>query len=288
MSNAKYRRKAKHNTEVDLALRKQIVAYLPEHMRLQRVNMNVNPPSPFIPDSFIRELNSIGGLTETGKPRYRVVWGPDQTVIAYGQKRLKYLLRSRRVPTGWEVIQNGERIVLPLEAANDPKYPIGNLVFEWLDWGKPFFYLEEWCPPEIACEEWELHRWTVDETKLLDDPDRMIPVYGEAPREGLYREVLQLKDKEGKPLYPSQETLDYVRKIIKIKEDHPVFKQTNWRSKPHPSIVAEYITQKYKEIYESEQEEERRLIETYEEVLKPHAHRLRGVTDPGNGHIIIR
>ncbi len=247
-----------------------------------------NPPSPYVPTWFKEELKKIGGVTESGQPLYRIVWGPDQKIFAYGEYRLKYLQSSKRVPVAWEVIQNGEPILLPVEAANDPKYPIGRLVFAWLDRGKPFFFLEEWCPPETACDQWELTRWEVDPNKYYSDPNRMIDVLGPAPREGLYMPVLSLQDNDGNTLYPNETTLEWLRKVIRIKESHPKLRQDNWREKPSPAVIEGYIRQKYQEIYEADQAYEEHLIEVCTEALKPHKHRFNGVTNPGNGHILIR
>lgn len=130
MSTAKYKRKPNRNVQ----LKKTIAPQTPV-IRLKTEDFRINPPAPHVPKWFLEELIKIGGVTDSGKPRYRIVWGPDEKVYAYGHKRIKYLQSSRRIPVGWEVIQNGERILLPVEAANDPKYPIGNLVFEWLDKG---------------------------------------------------------------------------------------------------------------------------------------------------------
>lgn len=281
------RRKNKYKKKIKDDQVKKMTITVPNLFNFQTPKF-LNPPSPSVPPWFHEELKKIGGVADNGQPLYRIVWGPDQKVFAYGEYRLKYLQSSRRVPVAWEVIQDGEAILLPVESANDPKYPIGRLVFAWLDVGKPFFYLEEWCPPEIACTEWELIRWEVDPNKYHDDPDRMIDVLGPAPNQGLYRPVLSLQDNDGNPLYPNESTLEWVRRTIKIKENHPKLKQGNWRDKPAPAVIEGYIRQKYQELYEAEYTYEEHLVDVYTEAMKPHQHRFNGVTNPGNGHILIR
>lgn len=278
MSTSKYKRKSN----------KKVTALTSPVLSLKAESSRINPPSPHVPDWFKKELIKIGGVTDSGKPRYRIVWGPDEKVFAYGYQRIKYLQSSIRIPVGWEVIQNGERIVLPVEAANDPKYPIGVLVFEWLDKGKPFFFLEEWCPPEIACEEWELIRYETDWSKSFDDPTRTVDVLGPRPNDGIYRAVISMQDNDGNPLYPNESALEWLRRVIKIKESNPLLKNTHWRNKPEPGVIEQYIRQEYQRMYEAEAEYEAQLAEKNYELLKPHEHRLRGVTNPGNGYIIIR
>lgn len=179
-------------------------------------------PPPYLSPDFVKELNRIGGYSPCGRfPIYRVVWGGSEQHFALGEMRLKYPKSWKTVPVAWAVIRDGKEVLLPLEEStktHDEKGQpiIGRPVYEKRVVGVQSWFLEQWMPPEIACIGWEALRYKYDMAKGV-----RIDVLGPAPRDGVYKALIKLQDNTGKILQPGPETLEWVKKVIWLKNQEP-------------------------------------------------------------------
>ena len=243
-------------------------------VRFQKEALLETCPAPDLPDWFVRELTFIGGYTDNGRdPIYRIVWGGNATHWAYGQVRLKYPASWRTVTTGWEVVKDGETIQIPTEDIELPEYAglIGNPICHKQVKGKEFWFLEQWMPPEIACEGWETHRWSTD---------KKVDILGPEPRQGMYKGILPLQDNSGNFLAPSQETLDWIKKVVYLKNSDPYL--YDLRKRPPQRVVEQRIREKMLEIELEEEKKIAELTEIYTSALMP-SKRLLTHSNPNKG-----
>lgn len=222
--------------------------------------------APEIPKWFAQELLSIGGTTDNGRdPVYRVVWGGTETHWAYGQIRLKYPDSWKTVPVAWEVVKDGKVSRIPVDDIDLPenKGLIGNIIYAKKVKGKEFWYLEQWVPPEIACEGWELYRYS---------QDKKIDILGPEPRQGLYKGIMPLQDNNGKFMPLDRDTLEWIRKVVYLKNSDPWL--YDLRKRPPQRIVEQRIREKMLEIEEAEEKKVQELTEIYTSALMPMKHHI--------------
>lgn len=234
---------------------------------------NLNPPAPSVPPGFHKALAEIDGLNDYGEPIYRLIWAGNATCWRMGRIRIKYPLHVSDRPVGWEVLtgryyRNGrfyqypgrkgkrnrtpETRILPLSCANDPSYGAGRLVYDWVDIGKPRFIIEEWCHPDTACSDWEKRRYgphprTGEWTDLL----------GEKPSRGLYRPFLHLQTDKGEYRAPDEDTLNWFRRIMWIRNQDPVLYNRN--ESPPRTLLEANLRKKYAQYMEFDAKEQQEM-----------------------------
>lgn len=250
-------------------------SYLDPISFINQTIANLNPAAPLVPKWWHDALAEIDGLNDYGEPIFRLVWGGSATDWGMGRTRIKYPLRTSDCPVGWEVLtgryyKNGryyqypgrkgkrdrtpETQVLPLSFANKPEYGPGRLVYDWLDIGKPRFIIEEWCHPDIACEDWEKRRYGPHpRTAVWTD------ILGERPSRGLYRPFLYLQTDKGEYRPPDEDTLNWFRRIIWIRNQDPVLYNRNQRP-PH-SVLEANLRKRYAQYMEFDAREQREMEE---------------------------
>lgn len=230
----------------------------------RELNINPNQPAPFVPKFFIEALTKMGGLADNSRDaKFRLVWGGTAMHFAYGRMRIKYLRYSQKVPIAWEVVKDGERLMLPISAMGEDG-GVGRIIKDWLDEGIQRFFIEEWCPPEEACRGWELHRYD----------DNGEDVLGPIPSDGLYSRWICLQTDEGGYMPPNQQTLDWIERMFWIREHDETLKSWTWRERPPTHVVEGVMRQKYYELYKADEKSYEDLAEHYESMLMPALHRL--------------
>jgi len=225
-----------------------------------------NPPAPPVPDWFIKELTALDGCNEFGQPIFRIVWGGSATWFAFGRTRIKYAKSKKDVLIGFEHITTLEdgaqkRTFLSIEEA---KQVAGQLrpVYDWLDIGKPYFYIEEWLAPERACEGWEKNRYGPHPRT-----GEWCDINGPEPREGLYRDFWKMADENGEPILPDERAMEHLRAIIWRRNQDPVLYTR--REKPPRHVIEAVLKRKNLEIAEFQLKEDIELVDRYYQALKP-------------------
>lgn len=206
----------------------------------------LNPPQPHVPDWFTRELNQLGGKTDNGEPQLRIVWGGSATVFWLGRLRIRYPKFTEKVPIGWEIInpETKERHLVSFKEANELIHLVGRVVYDWIDIGIPMFVIEEWIPPEIACDGWEKRRWEWDRNTAT-----RIDKLGPAPRGGLYRKLITLAELRGHMMYymePNEQTLTYIKKMLWLQRQEPMLYSK--RERPPEHVVEAMLRKRYAEL----------------------------------------
>ncbi len=203
---------------------------------------NLNPPAPHIPEWFTKELTELGGKSDNGRdPQLRIVWGGSATTFWQGRIRIKYPRYSNKKAIGWETINtDGTRELLPLSAANNNDGKVGRLIYDWLDIGKPFFFMEEWVAPEIACEGWEAVRWQ------YTPPNTWIDKLGPAPREGLYRHLFTLATDDGEYMPPDEQAMVWIKKMLWLQRQEPLLYSK--RERPPACVVENLLRARLQEV----------------------------------------
>src|SRR5262245_49260667 len=64
-----------------------------------------NEPAPLVPKPFMEGLTRIGGMSPTGQPRLRLVWGQELRESINGELVFRY--SYGKVLTGWTVTRYG-------------------------------------------------------------------------------------------------------------------------------------------------------------------------------------
>lgn len=115
-----------------------------------------NEPAPALDSRWQAELNAIFGMTPTGLPFARLVWGMTEREYYHEQMRIKY-------PCG----RNGTT---------------GEVI------GTPRWFVESWKGPGIACKGWKAERyeWKYDPDKGIH---RNVDMLGPPPVKGIYETV---------------------------------------------------------------------------------------------------
>jgi hypothetical protein len=243
------------------------------HNFIQQTIAGLNPPAPYVPQWFHKALADLDGLNEFGEPKWKLVWGGSETHFSIGRTRIKYPIRHKDVPVGWEIwtgrwTKNGkvykypgrrgkitrfpETRILPITCANDPKYPTGRLVYDWLDIGKPRFIVEEWCAPEVACDGWEEQQFgTHPRTGEWCD------ILGPRPERGLYRGFMTLETDDGQYRPPDEATLNWLRSILYLRNQDPVLYSP--RERPPQHVIEARLRKRYDEIRAFEAREAQEL-----------------------------
>jgi len=211
-----------------------------------KVIKELNPPAPYIPTWFLKELNELGGFADDGKtPQLRIGWGGELTQFWRGRMRIKYPKYTDKMAIGWEVLgENGERLLYPLNAANELTHLVGRLVYDWIDIGIPMFVIEEWIPPEIACDGWEKRRYEWDAGNRV-----WIDKLGPEPREGLYRKLVTLAEFKGDMMFympPNEQTLVYIKKMLWLQRQEPMLYSK--RERPPDNLVEQLLRKRYDEV----------------------------------------
>ena len=212
----------------------------------------LNPPAPYVPEWFTKELTDLGGKTDNGKdPQLRLVWGGSATQFWEGRERIKYPKNTKKVAIGWEVMdENGERQLLPLHdkpeqsmlSSEDKR--VGRIVDDWLDIGLPVFIVEEWCPPEVACDGWAKRRYKYDTTT-----NAWIDKLGPEPRQGFYRKLFTLAEFKGEMMYymePNEQSLVYIKKMLWLQRQEPALYSK--RERPPEQVVEGMLRKRYAEV----------------------------------------
>lgn len=165
------------------------------------------------PPHIAEALRRAGGTNDYGEPNYRLVhpavtrW-PDNAGVRSG--RLKYPKSARLRQDGWKGknVMTGQSSTWPM-TAQPPVIPgmVITPVYAYEDQPREEWVLESWWPPELACDGWEVARWThrdslkrgavIDERLVVKG---RVDVLGEPPTRGEYRFLMYCRDENEKPM----------------------------------------------------------------------------------------
>lgn len=165
---------------------------------------------PAIPKGLLDDLLRLGGITDYGEPRLRIVHGTQAQWFRAGEMRLKYPVRRLKNQLIGYVVTN-------LETGAKEDYPatiqpqFDHLKFivapkmGTIEIGYPGWILEEWWPASVVCGSvsinekgertfpgWEAARWVEHQGKKVD-------LLGPPPTEGEFRFLLYLNDGQEPP-----------------------------------------------------------------------------------------
>ncbi len=251
-----------------------------------------NIEAPPIDPSLQKQLTLMGGTLLDGRPKLRLVWGQDPSITVFyrGKQRLRYIHHYTEQLVGWNAryydsagklleVKRFPPSLRPSEAAGallvDP-------IMETWDIGIPRWFIEQYMPPSLACQDWDENRHTLDEeTKTVIDE------LGPPPNQGMYEEAfLMIADHTkccekgnnvgcpGEYRAPNQTDIEYVRWLMWQLDQEP-FKYT-WEEMPPADIVAQAIKDSYYEAEELRLAEKRELSYYIQNDLMAHRRRLQG------------
>lgn len=229
----------------------------------------VNFPRPPINGRFQKELTRVAGKNEYGKPLVRLTWGPEETRIAFGQVRKKYLAAVLKKMTCWEERTSDGQVLRHKPSGTAPSAPVTSLlvpIYETTDIGKPRWFLEEWWPPELSASDWEDHRYKWEHGIRVD-------VLGPRPNEGLYRSFRCIQTEDGKYREPNDEDLQEVRQLLQMRDAEK--KEYGNREVQNDKKAIATRAQEYTDAIE-EREEKRldKFEEELKEKIRPHLDKL--------------
>lgn len=222
---------------------------------IEAVISQLNPPMPYVPEWFTKELTKLGGYADNGKdPQLRLVWGGSATQFFEGRMRIKYPKYSKKMQIGVEYpLPNGQVEFLPMSSLKDPNEKrVGRIVEDWVDVGMPFFFVEEWLAPEIACEGWDHARYKWEGLKCIDK-------LGPPPTEGFYRELFRLRTDDGQYMPPNEETLVYIKKLLWVQRQDPALYSK--RERPPAFLLQKLLRERLKQIELNERQWEDNIVE---------------------------
>lgn len=227
---------------------------------------NPNPPSPPVPDWFVKELSEIGGRSIDGRPILRIVWPGDQWVFKIGRMRIKYPAFHSKVLIGWGYYAASDTEMKDfLVASKQEDVPAGAVtleIWDFLDTAPNHFIIEELVNAKIASEHWEAHRWKYYQEKY--------DVLGPMPAEGFYDYLWAMKTDEGEPIPPCDFALEKLRKFRWIRDNDPIFSKFGQDEYPPPEIVEGLVRNVEYETMEQAEEYQRRQAEEYEREMMEH------------------
>jgi hypothetical protein len=234
-----------------------------------------NLPRPSIPDWFEKELKRIVGKNDYGKPMVRLVWGPDETRIAFGKVRKKYLAMVVKKMIYWEErTDKGTSIYHPPNKTSPENLPVSSIVipvYESYDIAKPRFFLEEYWYPELTMPSWEEHRYSWENGVRVD-------VLGPAPTEGMYRTFRVLETEDGKYREPNESDLAEIRQLLQMREAEK--KEYGNREVQNDKAAIAATVQEFNELYTKDRNKSfDKFEEELKEKIRPRVDRL--VKNPG-------
>jgi hypothetical protein len=121
--------------------------------------------------------------------------------------------------------------------------------------GQPFWGVEEWLPPEVACDGWNDMRWYRDSTYPTANKDGYVDLLGPEPKDGCYQLLFYIKDERGEPRPPVERDVERVRKACRERLEDPVYKRYGMRDRVPQSALREAVTRKHDAIDEHYQQE---------------------------------
>jgi hypothetical protein len=269
-----------------------------------------NEPAPFVPKSFSEGLTRIGGMSRTGQPRLRLVWGQELKERINGELVFRYSYGS--VLTGWKVTRYGRDGKLKEVSYHGGQAPPtkhskrngsggpkgwkvrrsqgGVLITpEIQEIGIDRFFVEQLIEPELLVPDWEVVR-------ALAIAETGIDLMGEEPRQGMYLEGFHMiashrecgcdrhgRLPDGNKCYgayraPDQRDLEFIGWMFnQLKQEAYKY---DWAEMP-PQEVVEQAVRDYQSGNERAIE---RRVQNYEEqfhdLLSPH---LRRIQEGSNG-----
>lgn len=189
---------------------------------LETHRVDIGSDAPYIPPEFTKELTKIGGLSPCGRfPIYRLAWGGSERIFSHGEMRLKYPKSWKTVQIGWTTVRNGKEVAVPVEEIVNPFNSDGTPAIIRPIYGKQVkgvqaWFLEQWMPPSLACPGWEALRYEIDIAT-----GTKIDIMGPPPVDGQYKCLIKLQNDAGEYLQPNAETLEWVRRVIYLKNQDP-------------------------------------------------------------------
>lgn len=256
---------------------------------IQTVIAQFNPPSPSVPTWFTKELTELGGYADNGKdPQLRIVWGGSATQFWEGRERIKYPKFSNKFPIGWEVVnEKGERELLPLQkedssvvSADNKELGVGRIVYDWVDIGQPFFIIEEWFAPEVACRGWQQSRYKWDSST-----NTFIDRLGPEPTNGLYQRLFTLRTDKFEYMEPNQAAMTYIKAMLWLQRQEPALYSKTER--PPSFVVERELRKKYAEIEANEVKFEEKMADMMMERVRRSILNPTSYAPASKGQIIV-
>jgi hypothetical protein len=143
-----------------------------------------------VPKSFRDELVRIGGMSATGQPRLRLVWGQELREQINGELVFRY--SYGRVLTGWTVTRygiDGKIASVSYHKGQAPPvfHPTGLVLVtpETREIGIDRYFVEQLIEPELLVPDWDSVRAIAIEEVGMD-------LMGEAPRQGMYLDAFHM------------------------------------------------------------------------------------------------
>lgn len=193
---------------------------------------NPNPPSPPIPDWFVKSLKDIGGINPQGKPILRCIWPGSHFHVFEGKVRIKYPKVRSKILVGFEYIdptdEAGERRIIAPQLADVPPGCPFTEVRDWTDEAVPYFIIEEWLEPSVVGWNPSRHAW-VNGQKV----DKL----GDMPEEGYYDYLWTMQTDEGEFIPPGDFALEKLRKFRWIRDNDPILKTFSRDEYPPPDVI---------------------------------------------------
>ena len=230
-----------------------------------------NHPRPFINhERWQKELTRIGGTTDYGEPRLKLVWCPEVEITAYGRRRKRFLAAVLKRMTHWlESRPDGTRINHPPSKqtpANVNPASILTPVYTRIDIAKQRWAIMEWWAPELLLEDWEANRYE------WQGPER-IDILGPSPIEGQYRLVKLIQTEEGLYREPEEVDMQEMRHLAFMRELEP--KKFGNRELQHDDRAIRDMTFELAEGQRKvEEAADRNLGERLRENIAPHLDKL--------------
>lgn len=222
-------------------------------------------PAPASFKRFQKDLTKVGGRTPTGEPVLRLVWGGEATDFWAGFTVMKYpfvrtFVDTRKVLIGQD--DTGEDLFLRLpydrnKWSEEHMKLYGDRVDiierEIHEAGEPYWAIEEWLPPEKACQGWEEGRYYFKPGYFTADATGAVDLLGPAPTIGAWRRLFRLEDREGKPRPPETADITRIERAIQARLNSPDYTGWGQRDDTPSHILRRNVKAKYDKINEQDE-----------------------------------